>query len=287
MPVKKYAHSLGFLGTGLVARTFLARMESLEDWLGPVYSPSRRATPRLVTALGAGFPVGSLEAMQRCQNLLVCATPEETEELLGRAVTEGVLDGVDTLALIEASADYLPAQDIVSSVKDLGFLTRLPVRREDTYLVEGSLRFRRFSQVLTKAPLRRLVFTRREARAMVESAIFMAEEFCQPLFEAVQRCVMLAGVSSDHARELASELLLQSVGSAHFAGRKRWTGILQSEDTEKLSRILEALQQENELLANLVFNYAQHGLAVMGKNTDWLPRAGSNAANNGGNTGDE
>lgn len=270
-----------------MARTFLARMESLEGWLGPVYSPSKRATPRLVTALGAGFPVGSLEELQRCQHLLVCASPEETEHLLGRARAEGVLDRVDTLALVEAAADYLPPEEVVSGVRDVGFLTRLPVRKEDTYLVEGSLRFRRFSQMLTKAPLRRLVFARREARAMVESAIFMAEEFCQPLFEAVQHCVMLAGVSSDHARELASELLLQSVGSAHFAGRKRWTGILQSEDTERLSRILEALQQENELLANLVFNYAHHGLAVMGKNTDWLPRAGGNGTKNGGNGGDE
>lgn len=267
---KKYRHSLGFIGTGAVARTFLARLESLEGWLGPVYSPSKRATPRLVTALGAGFPVQTWEAMQHCRYLLVCAPPAETTVLLEEALAGDVLRKVEVMALIGPSADCEPGQVVRAAVGDTGCLTRLPVRTEATYLVEGSLRFRRFCQRLTRAPLRRLVQTRRESRAMVESAVFMAEEFCLPLFEAIQHCIMLAGVSADHARELSAELMQESVGNALFAGRKRWTGILHREDRGKLQEIIRALQQENELLANLVLNYAQHGLASMGKRTDWL-----------------
>ncbi len=274
MAAKKYEHPLGFLGTGAMARTFLSGLETLDGWLGPVYSPSRRATPRIVTALGSGFPVTKLEDMRRCQKILVCASPEDTAAMLEEALREEVLHKVDTLALVEASGSYLPAPGIASAVKEIGFLSKLPIRQHPTYLVEGSLRFRRFSQLLTGAPLRRLIFTRREARAMVDSAVFMAEEFCQPLFEAVQNCVMLAGVAPDHARQIAAELLAESVANANFAGRKRWTGILQTEDSGRFSRILEALQQENELLANLVYNYAQHGLAAMGRDTSWLRYAG-------------
>jgi len=271
MAAKKHLHPLGFLGTGVVSRTFLSQLESLPGWLGPVYSPSKRATPRLVTALGAGFPVASLDELRLCHSLLVCARLEETEHLLELALKEHVLEGVDTLALVEQSSEFLPTAEMLKCVHEAGFLSKLPVRRESTYLVEGSFRFRHFCQVLTNAPLRRLVVTHREARAMMESAMFIAEEFCLPLFEAIQHCVMMAGVAQDRARELAAELLLESVGSAHFAGRKRWTGILHTEDSMKLRRILEALQQENELLANLVLNYARHGLASMGKSTDWLP----------------
>lgn len=117
---------------------------------------------------------------------------------------------------------------------------------------------------------------------MVDSAVFMAEEFCLPLFEAIQQCIVIAGVPADHARELSAELMQESVGNALFAGRKRWTGILHREDSGRMGEIVRALQEENELLANLVLNYAQHGLASMGKRTDWLP-GGTHGEVNGRN----
>ena len=78
MPEKKHLHALGFLGTGVVARTFLARLDGLRDLLGPVYSPTKRATPRLVTAMGAGYPVAKMEDVAKCRALLVCAPLRET-----------------------------------------------------------------------------------------------------------------------------------------------------------------------------------------------------------------
>ncbi len=271
MAAKHEEFEYGFVGTGAVTRTFLPTLEVLQAELGPVYSPAKRATPRLVTALGGGFPVATMEALAGCHHLLVCAPVEETAQLLEEALQVGALARVQTLALIENSAAYVPHADIAAKVREVGGLSKLPVRREPTYLIEGSLRFRNFCQQLTGAPLRRLVCTRRESRAMVEAAVFMASEFCQPLFEAIQNCMELSGLATDHARELTAELLEEAIVDSRHAGRKRWTGILQSEDGHRFSGILEALQQENELLANLVYNYAQHGLAAMGRSTQWLP----------------
>lgn len=272
MPAKKYLHPLGFLGTGVVGRSFLAGLPSLKELLGPVYSPTKRVTPRLVHSMGAGFSVATMKEVQKCQSLLVCAPPEETASLLREAREEGVLDRVDTLALVEHSAHCLLDPEIAGCVREAGFISKLPLRKEPTYLVEGSMRFRRFCQTLLQAPLRRLVLIPRESRAVMDAAVFMAEEFCLPLFEVVQSSIVLAGVAPDHARDLAAELLLESLRSAHFAGRKRWTGILHTEDEQKLSRIVEALRRENELLASLAVHYIHHGLAAMGKRTDWIPR---------------
>jgi len=270
MARKKYLHALGFLGTGVVARSFLVRLTTLRDLLGPVYSPTKRATPRLVTALDAGFPVRTMEEVAHCRNLLVCAAPEHTLLLLQQALHAGVLDHVDMLVLADRSCEIALPDDAANAVSESGCILQLPIRREPTYLVEGSIRFRRFCQTLTAAPIRRLVHSRRESRAVIDAAIFMAEEFCLPLFEAVQNAIVQAGVKPENARQLTAELLSESVHNAHFAGRKRWTGILHSEDGVKMARILQALQEENELLANLVLNYAHHGLAVMGKQTAWL-----------------
>jgi hypothetical protein len=275
MARKKYLHTLGFLGTGVVARSFLVRMKALRDLLGPVYSPTKRATPRLVTALGAGYPVPTIEEASGCRQLLLCASPDDTLTLLQHALEAGTLDRVDLLILADRSSDVVLPDDVVRTVTESGCIVQLPIRREPTYLVEGSIRFRRFCQTLTKAPLRRLVLSRRESRGVMEAALFMAEEFCLPLFEAVQNAIAQSGVSHEYARQLTAELLSESVHNAHFAGRKRWTGILHTEDGVKLARILQSLQEENELLANLVLNYAQHGLAVMGKRTEWLENAAS------------
>jgi hypothetical protein len=257
-----------------VARSFLVRLETLREMLGPVYSPAKRATPRLVTAMKAGFPVRTIEEVSQCRNLLICAPPDETLRLLHQAFDAGVLDRVDLLILADRSSEAVLPASVEAAVKESGCILQLPIRREPTYLVEGSIRFRRFCQTMTGASLRRLVLSKRESRGLMDAALFMAEEFCLPLFEAVQGALAQAGVAPEYARQLSAELLAESVHNAHFAGRKRWTGILHSEDGEKLARILQALQTENELLANLVLNYAHHGLAAMGKKTDWLRNAG-------------
>lgn len=266
----KHNHAAGFLGTGVVSRTFLANLPALNGWLGPVFSPLNRATPRVVTALGAGHTVLSIEEMRGCETLFVCAQPEETATLLELARRHCVLHDVDTVVLVEHSSLAELPPDLPSMVTDLGCLSVFPTRRKKAYLVEGSLRFRRFCQNLLDVPISRLVVARREARVMVDAGIFLAEEFCLPLLEATQSAFMAAGIARDQAREMGAELLRESIENAHFAGRKRWTGILHTRDERRLGEIVRALHRENELLASLVMSFSRRSLAAMGKDTDWI-----------------
>lgn len=279
MSEKKYLHPLGFLGTGVVGQSFLAGLPSLVPLLGPVYSPSKRATPRLVRSLGAGFPVATIKEVRKCHSLLVCAPPQETVDLLDLARSEGVLERVDIVALVEDSTQCAVDPQVQECVSEVGYVSKLPLRRDPAYLVEGGMRFRRFCQSLLQVPIRRLVLIPRESRAVMDAAMFMAEEFCLPLFEAVQTTITSTGIAPDHARDLAAEILLESLNSAHFAGRKRWTGVLHNEDADKLGKILGALQTENKCMATFAESYIQHALAVMGKSTDWMPGTPSSVEN--------
>lgn len=270
MVKSKHIHAAGFLGTGTVSRTFLANLPGLAGILGPVYSPLNRATPRVVSALGAGYSTLSMEEMRGCETLFVCAQPEETTMLLDSALRHCVLHGVDTVVLVETSALAELPPELASMVKDLGCLSVFPNRREPAYLVEGSLRFRRFCQRLLDVPISRLVVARRDARAMVDAGIFLAEEFCLPLLEATQAAFVAAGIARDQAREMGAELLRESIENAQFAGRKRWTGILHTRDKRRLGEIVRALYCENELLANLVMSLSRRSLAAMGKDTAWM-----------------
>lgn len=270
MSKPKYIHSAGFLGTGAACRTFLANLPWLDAFLGPVFTPVRRATPRVVKALGAGFSAIGMEELRGCRYLLVCATPKDTRSLLDQALSEGVLDGVDILALVEHSSVVDPPAEVTARVSDFGSLSRFPNRQRPAYLVEGSLRFRRFCQQLLDVPLRRLIVAQRDTRAMVDAGVFLAEEFCLPLLEAIQMAFIAAGIAADQAREMGAELLREAVENAQFAGRKRWTGILHSQDERRLGEILQALHKENELLAGLVLTLSRQGLAVMGKDIDWI-----------------
>lgn len=271
MAKAKYVYEAGFLGTGAVSRTFLARLPALTEMLGPVFTPARRATPRVVTALGSGFTVDCIEELRGCRAVLVCAPKDETESLLRCAAEAGVLAGADTLMLAEESALAAVPEMAAKAVTDLGRVTALPLRRQSTFLVEGSLRFRRFCQKLLDVPLNRLVLAGPESRTMVEAGMFLAEEFCLPLLEATQAAFMTAGIQRDQARELGAELLRESIENARFAGRKRWTGILHTRDGRKLEQIVRALHLENELLANLILGFSRQGLAVMGKDANWIP----------------
>lgn len=270
MVKSKYIHAAGFLGTGVVSRTFLADLPALNGWLGPVFSPLNRATPRVVSALGAGHTVLSIEEMRGCEILFVCAQPEETATLLDAARRNCVLRDVDTVVLVENSSLAELPPDLPSMVTDLGCLSVFPNRRKRAYLVEGSLRFRRFCQKLLDVPISRLVVARREARVMVDAGIFLAEEFCLPLLEATQSAFVAAGIARDQAREMGAELLRESIENAHFAGRKRWTGILHTRDQRRLGEIVKGLHCENELLASLVMSFSRQSLAAMGKDTDWM-----------------
>ncbi len=282
MVKSKHIHAAGFLGTGVVSRTFLANLPALAGWLGPVFSPLNRATPRVVSALGAGFTALSLEEMRGCETLFVCAPPEETATLLDSAQRHGVLQGVDTMVLVESSALAELPLNLPSMVTDFGCLSVFPNRRKRAYLVEGSLRFRRFCQNLLDVPISRLVVARREARVMVDAGIFLAEEFCLPLLEATQAAFVAAGIARDQAREMGAELLRESIENAHFAGRKRWTGILHTRDQRRLGEIVRALHCENELLANLVMGFSRQSLAAMGKDTDWISSLHGGCEQNGG-----
>jgi hypothetical protein len=272
MAKPKYLYEAGFLGTGAVSRTFLAGLPFLAEILGPVYTPTRRATPRIVTALGCGFSTDCLGEVRGCRTLFVCAAPADSEMLLEWARDGGVLTGINTLVLVEeAAVASLPA-GVEESVEEVGRISALPLRRHPAYLVEGSFRFRRFCQKLLDVPLNRLVLAGKESRTMVEAGMFLAEEFCLPLLEATQAAFVAAGIQREQARELGAELLRESIENASFAGRKRWTGILHTRDGRKLEQIIRALHQENELLANLILGFSRQGLAVMGKDADWIPQ---------------
>lgn len=273
MAGKRYLHPLGFIGTGIVSRTMLAGLPSLEDQLGPVYSPTKRSTPRLVTSLGAGFPVSSFEDLRRCHSFLICAPPGETAELVESAWRAGVFDNVDTLCFVEQSTLYHPPANLIQCVRDVGFLSKLPQRQDATYLVEGSLRFRRFCQLLLHVPLRYLVLIERQGRPMMDAGLFMAEELLLPLFEAVQSAIIHAGIAPDQARDLVHDLLAQSLKDAHFAGRKRWTGVLQNENDSDLAVTLTNIRQRDPDLAELVQKHVLHGMQVMGRDTEWVHRA--------------
>jgi hypothetical protein len=203
--------------------------------------------------------------------MLVCAPKEESESLLQSATEAGVLAGLDTLLLAEESTLAAVPTVAANSVSDMGRVTALPLRRHSTFLVEGSLRFRRFCQKLLDVPISRLVMAGRESRTMVDAGMFLAEEFCLPLLEATQAAFIAAGIHRDQARELGAELLRESIENARFAGRKRWTGILHTQDGRKLEQIVRALHRENELLANLILGFSRQGLAVMGKDANWIP----------------
>ena len=278
----KHIHAAGFLGTGVVSRTFLANLPALAGLLGPVFSPLNRATPRVVSALGAGYTALAMDEMRGCENLFVCAPVEETVMLLDSARRHNVLEGVDTLVLVESSALAELPPDLPSLVRDLGCLSVFPNWRKRAYLVEGSLRFRRFCQSLLDVPLDRLVVARREARVMVDAGVFLAEEFCLPLLEATQAAFVAAGIARDQAREMGAELLRESIENAHFAGRKRWTGILHTRDKQRLGEIVKELHRENELLANLVMSFSHRSLAAMGKDTDWIAALRGAYEQNGG-----
>lgn len=285
MAKAKYAYEAGFLGTGAVSRTFLARLPALTEVLGPVFTPARRATPRVVTALGSGFTVDRIEELRGCRAMLVCAPKEESEALLQTAEGAGVLDGVDMLLLAEESAVAAVPTMAAKAVSEVGRVTALPLRRHATFLVEGSLRFRRFCQRLLDVPLSRLVLAGKESRTMVDAGMFLAEEFCLPLLEATQAAFVAAGIHRDQARELGAELLRESIENARFAGRKRWTGILHTRDGQKLEQIVRALHRENELLANLILGFSRQGLAVMGKDANWIPQLNGVAQDGHGENG--
>ncbi|MDZ7639389.1 MAG: hypothetical protein U5J83_14235 [Bryobacterales bacterium] len=253
----------------MVSRTFLAKLPALDGMLGPVYTPLNRTTPRVVTALGAGHVALSIEEMRGCETLFVCAKPDETLRLLETARSECVLHGVDTVVLVESSALAVLPRDLYGLVTDLGGLSMFPNRQTPAFLVEGSLRFRRFCQMLLDVPISRLVVSKREARAMVDAGIFLAKEFCLPLLEATQAAFVAAGISRDQAREMGAELLKESIENAHFAGRKRWTGILHTQDQHRLGEMVHALHGENELLANLILGFSRQCLAAMGKDSGW------------------
>lgn len=281
MVKSKHVHAAGFLGTGIVSRTFLANLPALEHMLGPVCSLLNRTTPRIVSALGAGHTVLSMEEMRGCGALLVCARPDETATLLDAARRHGVLDGVHTVVLAEMSALAELPKGLLAPVRDVGCLSAFPVRRKPAFLVEGSLRFRRFCQDLLDVPISRLVVARRESRAMVDAGIFLAEEFCLPLLEATQAAFTAAGIARDQARELGAELLREAIDNASFAGRKRWTGILHTRDDRRLGEIVRALDCENQPLANLAMSFSRGSLAAMGKDTQWLSGLRTDGDENG------
>ncbi|MCZ2155931.1 MAG: hypothetical protein LC114_18855 [Bryobacterales bacterium] len=265
-----------------MSQTFLANLPALEHMLGPVFSPLNRTTPRIVSALGAGFTALSMEEMKGCGALFVCAQPDETVSLLEAARHGGVLEGVHTLVLVESSALAELPDGLLAPVRDSGCLSAFPVRRNPAFLVEGSLRFRRFCQELLDVPISRLVVARRESRAMVNAGVFLAEEFCLPLLEATQAAFAAAGIARDQAREIGAELLREAVENASFAGRKRWTGILHTRDRHRLGEIVRALDDENRSLANLAISFSHRSLAAMGKDTHWLASLHPERENNDG-----
>jgi hypothetical protein len=261
---------IGLLATAAAGQSFLALLPRLNESLGPVFSPAKRATPRIVSALKAGTSTAELKDFECCETILLCTNLPNTLTLAETLLEAGLNLQSKLVVLCEEAARDREAATLLNTRTEVGKISSIAGLRQPFYLLEGGSRLQRLANELLHVPRERIMCLEPGGTQLSDGAQFLAEEFCLPLLEMATDIFEQAGAKRSQARKLTCELMAEAVEDAGFAGRRRWKGILGLEKQEEYTRVLEQLSTSDTRLADFAHRSSLEMLKAMQRNTDWL-----------------
>jgi hypothetical protein len=245
------ALSAGLVSAGGVGHSFIVRMPRLLRTIGPVKATSFRVARRITNSLRTGHPVEDYAALNAA-GLIWIALPEAALDRVLRELCSGASLDEKMVVLCGATRDSLHSGPLTQSAARIATLDA--IGEERTLIAEGHSAVVRELRRLAAAEGRKFIAIRPASKPLYLAGVHLASHLLLPYFGAAVEILRDAGFSRPEATQVAEGLGARALRAYAKAGRKAWSGAIEFDLRQSLSRDLAAIHVAGTRCAALYEN---------------------------------
>jgi hypothetical protein len=229
----KVSKLVGLVCAGGANRSFLARMPTLLERIGPVAGSSLRVSRRIANGLKAGTGVASFAPLAECQWIWFAA-PEASLDELSAQVAEAVSLEGKTVVLCDALRDSLRPSPLRTSGARVATLNCIPETNERLFVAEGHAEALTELRKLLALEHRKVIELRPGTKALYLCGVHLSADLLLPVIAGSVESLRAAGFSREEAIRAVEAIGSRTLRSYGKAGLKAW----KAASAERLHRAL-------------------------------------------------
>jgi len=240
----------GLVSAGGASQSFMARMSTLLERIGPVRASSLRVARRIANGLRAGTGVADWSALAPCP-LIWIAVPESAldstcAELAGSVPLAGKM-----IVLCDAMRDSLWPSPLRTAGARVATLNCIPEMGERVFVADGHPEVLAELRKLLAHEGRKLIELRPAAKSLFLCGLHLSVDLLLPVIAGAVESLRAAGFSRNEATRTVEAIGARALRSYGKAGPKAWKRAAAERLHRAIVQDLEAIRLTDPRLAAL------------------------------------
>lgn len=261
---------IALLAAGRIRDSFLRKIPSLRERLGPVGSSSYRLASRISNLIGCGYPISGFEAFNNCPLILMSVPEAWLAQSVAQLLEAGIEWNGKTVLLCDAELGSEQLDKLSQAGASVGSLAPVPGGEDRLLVAEGDRKAVREARLLAEQPGVRVVAFDRGQKALYSAAVCFATSLALPLLTASVETMRACGMDPNDAQTIADRLFQKTLRSYLQGGRKAWEGPLPAQNRKVIRRHVQALFRISPLLASYYYENAVLVAQIFRQDPQWL-----------------
>lgn len=267
--MKKQA-STALWAAGRISRTFLTRIPSLQEQLGPIGSTSLQLASRISNLLSAGRPTEDLNTFIPCGLVLLAAPESQLDRAVDRLLDSPVNWRGKAVLLCDPVLGSESLSRMAAQGAHVASLSCLEGADERVFVAEGARFAVRMARNLVEGPGVRLVTIDPGRKAVFNAGLCFATGLMLPLMAASVETLRSSGLDQVQALNIGERLFLRTVRTYLKGGRKGWEGPIARKQTHEVIRQIQALAHANPPMGDYYHRQAVLAATLLRQDPRWL-----------------
>lgn len=260
----KLLKTAGLVGAGGVNQSFVGRMPTLLDQLGPVKGSSLKVSRRIANRLRAGFGVDNYGALEPCDLIWICVPEDLLDDVASQLASSLPLAG-KMVVLCDVLRDSLWPSPLRTAGARLATLNCIPESLERKFVAEGHpLALAELRKLLAR-DRRRLIEIRPAAKPLYLAGVHLATHLLLPWVAGAAESLRSAGFPRSEAVGAVEALGERTLRAYAKAGDKAWNRAAAERLQRAVAGDFETLRQTDSRLAALFSDGGERMLRYFAK----------------------
>ncbi len=216
--------SLALVAAGPVSRSFLARLASVTELIGPVRSFSFRQASRIANSLRAGFPAADDRAIEDVRAVFVCVPARLLPRMIGELLASPIDWHGRTVFLCDPDLDCRALAGLAARGAATASLMPMEGFDERRLVVEGDRPAVIAARRILAHGSVRLIELSPDSKAAYRAGIAFLSGLSIPMLSAAGDCLRRAGLSPHVTSQIIERLSQRTLRVYLKAGRKCLAG---------------------------------------------------------------
>lgn len=211
---------VALVAAGKIRKSFLARIPSLAERLGPVASTSFRLASRIANALRAGHAVAGYDEFDACGLVLIRVPDSRLAGTVANLAASGVNWKGKSAILCETALDSASLEPLSRLGARVASLDSIPVLAALRLVIEGDRPAIREARAVVEHHGIRVLELRPGAKTLYNAGLWAAGGLFAPVIAAAAGCLKQAGIRPAPAGDIVAACVNRALRAYRKKGRR-------------------------------------------------------------------